>query len=166
MSKAYGICGLRIGYMLCANTAFTEKVRQGLSIWNLNGLAEAFLRHAPEYREEFKISCVKVRADRDRFYEELCTIKGLRVYKPDANYIFCRLPDNAPTGPEVTKKLFVEHNIYIKHCEGKIMPESNRYVRIASRTPAENTTIVAALSSILAPKNNANSVNKSKFGNS
>jgi histidinol-phosphate/aromatic aminotransferase/cobyric acid decarboxylase-like protein len=31
-------------------------------------------------------------------------------------------------------------------------PESNRYVRIASRTPTENTTIVAALSSILAKK--------------
>jgi histidinol-phosphate/aromatic aminotransferase/cobyric acid decarboxylase-like protein len=55
--------------------------------------------------------------------------------------------------------------MYIKHCEGKSMSESDRYVRIASRTPAENTTIVAALSSILAPKNNANSVNKSKFGN-
>jgi histidinol-phosphate/aromatic aminotransferase/cobyric acid decarboxylase-like protein len=162
MSKAYGICGLRIGYMLCANTAFTEKVRQGLSIWNLNGLAEAFLRHAPEYREEFKISCAKVRADRDRFYEELCTIKGLMVYKPDANYIFCRLPDDAPTGPEVTKKLFVEHNIYIKHCEGKNMPESNRYVRIASRTPAENKTLVAALNTIFEPENNTGSAQQSK----
>ncbi|MEE8060088.1 MAG: histidinol-phosphate transaminase [Pseudomonadales bacterium] len=165
MSKAYGICGLRIGYMLTANTAYAEKVRQGVSIWNLNGLAEAFLRHAPEYREEFKISCAKVRADRDRFYQQLCTIEGMSVYKPDANYIFCRLPDHAPTGPEVTRQLFVEHNIYIKHCEGKNMPESNRYVRIASRTPAENTTIVAALISILAPKNNANSANKSTFGN-
>ena len=165
MSKAYGICGLRIGYMLSANTAFTEKVRQGVSIWNLNGLAEAFLRHAPEYREEFKISCAKVRTDRDRFYRELCTIKGMTVYKPDANYVFCRLPDHAPTGPEVTRQLFVEHNIYIKHCEGKSMPESNRYVRIASRTPAENTTIVAVLNSILAPKNNTNSDNKSKYGN-
>jgi histidinol-phosphate/aromatic aminotransferase/cobyric acid decarboxylase-like protein len=32
------------------------------------------------------------------------------------------------------------------------MSESNRYVRIASRTPAENTMIVAILSSILAKK--------------
>ena len=111
MSKAYGICGLRIGYMLCANTVFTEKVRQGISIWNLNGLAEAFLRHAPEYRDEFKISCARVRADRDRFYQELCTIKGMTVYKPDANYIFCRLPDHAPTGPEVTRQLLVKQGL-------------------------------------------------------
>jgi threonine-phosphate decarboxylase len=156
---------LRIGYMLCANTAFTEKVRQGLSIWNLNGLAEAFLRHAPEYREEFKISCAKVRADRDRFYEELCTIKGLKVYKPEANYIFCRLPDDAPTAPEVTKYLFVEHNIYIKHCAGKNMPESNRYVRIASRTPAENKTLVAALKTIFERENITGSAQQSNLVN-
>ncbi|MBL4867016.1 MAG: histidinol-phosphate aminotransferase family protein [Pseudomonadales bacterium] len=165
MSKAYGICGLRIGYMLSANRAFTEKVRQGISIWNVNGLAEAFLRHAPEYRDEFKTSCAKVRADRDRFYQELCTIEGMTVYKPDANYIFCRLPDHAPTGPEVTRQLFVEHNIYIKHCDGKTMPDANRYLRIASRTPAENKTLVAALNVILAPQNRSNSAEQSKLGN-
>jgi len=154
MSKAYGICGLRIGYMLTANAVFAEKVRSGIHIWNLNGFAETFLKMAPEYREEFESSCSQVRKDRDQLYQDLCTIDGMVVYKPDANFIFCRLPDHTPTGPEVAKTLFVDHNIYIKHCEGKSMPESDRYVRIASRTPAENTTIVAALSDILALKNN------------
>jgi len=154
MSKAYGICGLRIGYMLTANDVFANKVRSGIHIWNLNGFAETFLKMAPEYRIEFESSCTKVRKDRDEFYHDLCTIDGMIVYKPDANYIFCRLPDHAPTGPEVAKTLFVGHNIYIKHCGGKSMPESDRYVRVASRTPAENTTIVAALSGILALKNN------------
>jgi hypothetical protein len=149
MSKAYGICGLRIGYMLTANKTFAESVRQGVSIWNLNGLAEAFLRSAPEYREEFKVSCAQVRADRDLLFKELSTIEGLLAYKPDANYIFCRLPDHSPTGPEVTRQLFVEHNIYIKHCHGKTMADSDRYLRIASRTPEENRTLVAALGQIV-----------------
>jgi threonine-phosphate decarboxylase len=160
MSKAYGICGLRIGYMLTANAAFADKVRAGLHIWNLNGFAETFLKMAPEYREEFKSSCAQVRKDRDRFYQDLCTIEGMVVYKPDANYIFCRLPDHSLSGPEVAQRLFVEHNIYIKHCEGKSMPDSDCYVRMASRTPAENANIVAALSDLLAPENNAVSVRK------
>ena len=42
MSKAYGICGLRIGYMLTANALFADQVRRGLHIWNLNGFAETF----------------------------------------------------------------------------------------------------------------------------
>lgn len=152
MSKAYGICGLRIGYMLTANMDFVEQVRSGIHIWNLNGFAETFLKMAPEYQQEFEDSCAQVRQERDEFYQGLCSIKGMVVYKPEANYIFCRLPEHSPTGPEVAKQLFVEHNTYIKHCEGKSMPESDRYVRIASRTPAENTAIINALTIIVGSK--------------
>ncbi|MEH6467317.1 MAG: histidinol-phosphate transaminase [Porticoccus sp.] len=149
MSKAYGICGLRIGYMLTANMDFAEQVRSGIHIWNLNGFAETFLKMAPEYRQEFETSCALVRQERDEFYQGLCSVEGMIVYKPEANYIFCRLPDHSPTGPDVAKSLFVDYNIYIKHCKGKSMPESDRYVRIASRTPAENTAIIDALKTIL-----------------
>ena len=149
MSKAYGICGIRIGYMLTANTDFAEKVRQGLHIWNINGFAEEFLRLAPQYRQEFRDSCDRVRADRDLFYEQLQTIPGMTVYQPDANYIFCRLPDHAASGPQVTEVLFMQHNVYIKHCQGKTMPESDRYLRIASRTQAENEQLVEMLGDII-----------------
>ncbi len=149
MSKAYGICGIRIGYMLTANSDFAAKVRQGLHIWNINGFAEEFLRLAPQYRQEFIDSCKKVRADRDHFYKQLQAVPGMTVYRPDANYIFCRLPDCAESGPEVTEKLFVKHNIYIKHCLGKTMPESDRYLRIASRTQPENQHLIEALRDII-----------------
>jgi len=149
MSKAYGICGIRIGYMLTANSDFAAKVRQGLHIWNINGFAEEFLRLAPQYRQEFIDSCSKVKDDRDQFYQELRSIKGLTVFQPDANFLFCRLPDQAASGPEVTRRLFVEHNIYIKHCQAKTLPESDRYIRIASRTQPENLRLVQALRDII-----------------
>jgi len=152
MSKAYGICGIRIGYMLTANRDFAAKVRQGLHIWNINGFAEEFLRLAPQYRQEFIVSCNKVKADRDHFYEQLQAIQGMTIYQPDANYIFCRLPDHAASGPEVTEELFIKHNIYIKHCQGKTMPESDRYLRIASRTQAENRRLVEALRDVIGPE--------------
>ena len=162
MSKAYGICGLRIGYLLTANADFCSKVRAGLPIWNLNGLAETFLKVSPEYREEFESSCFRVRQDRDAFYKDLCSIEGLLVYKPDANYVFCRLPDHAPSGPDVARRLFVEHNMYIKNCCGKSMPESDRYLRIASRTSDENANIVAALRGIILSENSAAVANEAE----
>jgi histidinol-phosphate/aromatic aminotransferase/cobyric acid decarboxylase-like protein len=149
LSKAYGICGLRIGYMLTANSEFAARVRDGIHIWNINGFAETFLELVPQYRKDFSDSCRQVMADRDKFYEELKSIPGLTVFKPDANYIFCRLPEHAASGPEITKSLFVEHNIYIKHCKGKTMPESDRYLRIASRTQAENHKLIEALRGII-----------------
>lgn len=152
MSKAYGICGLRIGYLLTANETLLRQVRQGLPIWNVNGFAEEFLRLAPRYRREFADSCARVRADRDGFYEDLRAIPDLTVYRPEANFIFCRLPDGAPSGPEVTRMLFVEDDIYIKHCQDKTMPDSSRYIRIASRTSPENRAVADALRRILGPK--------------
>ena len=149
MSKAYGICGLRIGYMLTANTDFAESVRTGIHIWNINGFAEEFLRILPRYKQEFEDSCEKVKADRDIFYNKLCAIKGMTVFKPDANYIYCRLPDTALSGPEITKRLFIKHNIYIKDSVGKTQPDANRYIRIASRTPKENNTLIDALTDVM-----------------
>jgi len=149
MSKAFGICGLRIGYMLTANSGFAEAVRNNIHIWNVNGFAEEFLRLVPRYRQEFTESCDQVKVDRDDLYEALCTVSGVTAYRPDANFVFCHLPDSAPDGPEVTRRLFIEHNIYIKHCQGKTLPDSDRYIRIASRTKAENRNLVEALPDIL-----------------
>ncbi len=149
MSKAYGICGLRIGYMLTANSEFAASVRDGIHIWNINGFAEEFLRILPEYKREFVESCKKVRDDRDKFYEKLCAIPGMTVFEPDANYIFCRLPDGALCGPEVTKRLFIEHNIYIKDSKGKTQPDADRYIRIASRTDKENNKLIEALIDVM-----------------
>ena len=149
MSKAYGICGLRIGYMLTANSKFAEAVRNGVHIWNINGFAEEFLRRLPKYKQEFIESCKQVRTDRDSLYKKLCGIEGMTVFKPDANFIFCCLPDYVQSAPEITKKLFIEHNMYIKDCVGKTQPDSDRYLRIASRTEPENCKLVEALINVM-----------------
>ena len=153
MSKAYGICGLRIGYMLTANAEFAESVRNGIHIWNINGFAEEFLRLMPRYTKEFKDSCAQVRVDRDKLYQDLSAISGMTVYKPDANYIFCCLPDHALSAPEITRELFISHNMYVKECEGKTLKDSDRFLRIASRTELENSKLVTALESVINSKN-------------
>ncbi len=39
--------------------------------------------------------------------------------------------------------------MYIKDCVGKTQPDSDRYLRIASRTEAENCKLVAALIDVM-----------------
>ncbi len=152
MSKAYGICGIRIGYLVTANQKFANAVRQGVHIWNINGFAEEFLRILPDFRTDFIKSCNQVRKDRDKLYENLNAFSQLSVYKPDANFIFCRLPDAGLNAPQLTEKLFIDHNMYIKHCQGKTLAHADRFIRIASRTEKENTNLVDALASILGYK--------------
>lgn len=166
MSKAYGICGLRLGYMLSANLEFVERVRKGVHIWNINGFAEEFLRILPGYKQEFIESCQQVRIDRDSLYQKLTTIKGMTACKPAANFIYCRLPDKAQSAPEIAKKLFIEHNILIKDCVGKTQPDADRYLRIASRTQAENHRLVEALKDVMGLKNEDDMDSHSKIGSS
>jgi histidinol-phosphate/aromatic aminotransferase/cobyric acid decarboxylase-like protein len=124
-------------------------------IWNINGFAEAFLRLLPDYKQDFFESCKQVRTDRDRLYKKLCCIEKMTVFKPDANFIFCRLPDNVQNALVITRKLFIEHNMYIKDCVGKTQPDSDRYLRIASRTEAENSNLVEALIDVMQFKDGA-----------
>jgi histidinol-phosphate/aromatic aminotransferase/cobyric acid decarboxylase-like protein len=149
MSKAYGICGLRIGYLLTANEGLLRRMRDRVHIWNLNGFAEEFLRLAPSLRQDFSESCELVRAESLAFFELLAGIPGLEVLRPEANFVFCKLPADAPTGADVARTLFVDDHILVKHCAGKSMSNGCRYLRIASRTHAENRRLVDALTRVL-----------------
>ncbi len=155
MSKCYGICGLRIGYLATRDIDLLNTIRQGLHIWNINGFAEEFLRQLPEFAEEFHASCNQVIRDRDAFFKDLSQIPDLKVYQPDANFIFCRLPDKAPPAAQVVELMFLGHNILVKDCGGKDMKEGDRYLRIASRTPEENQAFIKALIPTLTPSREA-----------
>jgi len=146
MSKVFGIAGLRVGYLLSADREFVEAVRRCLPIWNINGLAEEFLRTVGRYRGEFSDSCDVTRATCRELYLDLLALPGLEPLEPDANFVLCKLVAPSATGPEITRRLYVEHDILIKDCAGKSMPEADRYLRIASRTSAENSRLVQALS--------------------
>jgi threonine-phosphate decarboxylase len=66
--------------------------------------------------------------------------------------VFCRLPDDTQSAPEITQRLFIEHNMYIKHCSGKTLKDSDRYIRIASRTETENCALVDSLAELINSK--------------
>ena len=149
MSKVFGIAGLRIGYLLTADHAFAETVRAHLPIWNVNGLAEAFLRSVGRYRREFEASCELVQQTTRELYAQLGALRGIEALEPDANFVFCRITADGLTAPELVRRLYVTHNILIKDCAAKSMPDADRFLRIASRTPPENRRLVEALAALL-----------------
>lgn len=145
MSKVFGIAGLRLGYLLSADEEFVQSVRSHLPIWNVNGLAEAFLRAVGRYRRDFDESCKLTRDACQSLYESLGALPGIEPLAPDANFVFCKLTRGGITGETLARKLYVEHGILVKDCGGKSMPDAKYYVRIASRTPSENRKLLQAL---------------------
>lgn len=148
LSKVFGIAGLRIGYLRSSDREFIDAVRAALPIWNINGLAEEFMRTVGRYRSDFAASCEATRTSCAALYEDLAALPNLEPIRPDANFILARLTEG-PSGPEVARRLYVEHNILIKDCASKSMPDADRFLRIASRTPEENRVLVEALASVL-----------------
>ncbi|MFI9638160.1 aminotransferase class I/II-fold pyridoxal phosphate-dependent enzyme [Nocardia sp. NPDC051929] len=148
MSKAYGVGGLRLGFLATADTVLRERVLAELPVWNINGLAEAFLRRLPGFADQYQASIARVRHDRAEFYRELRTVPGVTALEPDANFVLLRLLGTR-TAREVTEELLHRHGVLVKDCTNKSMPDAHRYIRIACRTAAENTRVIAALTAVL-----------------
>jgi len=149
LSKVHGVAGLRLGYLLSSDPALVADLRGRLPVWNVNGPAEEFLRLLPRYAGALEESCRRVRRDRDELHAALCEVQGLAVVRSEANFLLCRLPDEAPDGRDVARTLFERHAILVKDCSGKTMPAGNRYLRLAVRTPAENHRLLEALREVL-----------------
>ncbi len=147
MSKVYGVGGLRLGYLVSANVPFLARVRGQLPIWNINGLAEGFLRLLPRYRAEFRNSREAVWRDSQEFHRLLTAIPGMTASPPEANFIFLRLPEGMRSDA-VARRFFMEHNILVKHCAQKSMPDGARYLRVSTRTPEENRRFAALLAAM------------------
>ena len=148
MSKVFGVAGVRLGYLLSADQPFIDAVRASLPIWNINGLAEEFLRVVGRYRAEFFASCELTRETCLQFYRDLDALPGIEPIKPDANFILCKLTKPGINAPELARRMYVDHNILVKDCAAKSMPDADRYLRIASRTPLENKHLVNVLGTL------------------
>ena len=143
LSKNYGIPGLRLGYAVSGSSERVKQLRQDLPIWNINSLAQFFLRHYGEYQEEFMVSCLRVREATQRLFQQLRGVPYLYPFPTEGNFVLCRVLYGI-TGEELTSALFEQYNILVNNCSGKEGLE-DPYIRIASRTDADNADLVAAL---------------------
>ena len=143
LSKNYGIPGLRIGYAASGNEQRIKQLREDLPIWNVNSMAQFFLQRYGEYQEEFAVSCLKVREATQKLYQQLLRVPYLCPFPTQGNFILCWVLYGW-TGAELTSALLERCNVLVNNCSGKEGLEDS-YIRIASRTEAENSDLVAAL---------------------
>jgi len=146
LTKFYAIPGLRLGFSL-ASLDITELLHAGKDPWNVNTLAQnagvvALQDHS--YQEKSKEFINKVNQD---FYHSLLTVPGLKPYVPSANFILINLKETNMTSKEMQTAL-IAHNILIRDCSN-YPGLSSQYIRIAVKTPAQNSQFIKALKKIL-----------------
>lgn len=147
ISKSYGVPGLRLGILACSNESIIAFLKKDVAIWNVNSFAEFYMQIEEKYKKEYKAALCQFKKERTRFIGKLEGFPQLQVLPSQANYIMVNIK-NSMTAANLTEKLVIEHNIFIKDLSGKIYEDSGQWVRIAIRNQEDNNKLIKALETI------------------
>lgn len=140
-SKAYGLAGLRTGY-LAANQEVTRRLLLTKPPYNVNVVSEALAVAALQHTAWLQDNVAQVQGERERLADRLRTL-GFRVHPSDANFILC----DAPTDPAVLQAGLKRHNILARTFPGK--PRLEQTIRFTVGAPEHTDALVTALEAVL-----------------
>jgi threonine-phosphate decarboxylase len=130
IGKHCGVPGLRLGYYCTSSPGFLDKIRTALPIWNINTLAEYFLKELKNTDEEYHKARKKVIADVKYLHENLQKIDGFEVYETRSNFILLKIT-NGMDAYQVQMKLLEDYGVYVRDCSNKVGLDKY-HIRVAS----------------------------------
>lgn len=144
ISKSYGVPGIRLGILASADAELISTMKKEVAIWNINSFGEFYMQIAEKYQKEYEISLDRIKEVRQSFMEGLSRNAALRVFPSQANYIMVEIV-NGMTAKELTRRLLLKHNLFIKDLSGKINRGKRQFVRLAVRNIEDNQKLLEAL---------------------
>lgn len=139
-TKLYAMAGVRLGYVLCSNSALLEKLRLAGPPWSVSSLAQAAGRAALQEKEYVHEVRALIQTQRPLLMEGLQKL-GLRVIPGEANYLLFQCKTDL-IGP------LRKRGILLRSCSNYRGLDSTWY-RTAVRTEAENCRLLTALEEIV-----------------
>ncbi|OOM07400.1 threonine-phosphate decarboxylase CobD [Clostridium saccharobutylicum] len=136
LTKFFALPGIRIGYGICSDETFLEKINKIIPAWNINIFAEIATKECLKDEKYIKTTLEFIRNEKQYVYNELKKIKQIKVYKPSANFILLRTKDKVDL-----KQNLLKNNILIRSCSNYEGLNEN-YYRIAIRSRDENTKLM------------------------
>ena len=136
-SKAWGLAGLRVGYLIAEDPAVAVAVRKTHVPFSVSMLAQAAAVAALASDEEVRARCAAVVAERDRLTAALRE-RGLDVSDSQANFVWLPVGEQAT---ELTAALEARAII--------TRPFAGEGVRVTVGTPEEDDLFLAALDAVL-----------------
>ena len=147
MSKDFGIAGIRAGYAVMNSRRVQELLLNGF-LWNSNGLSEYFFRlyTRDEFLKEYEHVRVKYIKETQEFIKQLRLIPNIKVYPSMANFALVEIL-SGESSDDFVFNMLIDHGVYLRTCSDKI-GLNGEFVRLASRTKAENQYIIECFNKI------------------
>lgn len=137
-SKAMGMAGLRVGYLM-THPELTAEIAKAKLPYNVNQFSLTAAEVALENLGRFRPSIDAVLRDRDLLGAELREVPGVRVFPTGANFFLLELP--AP--PRVVFEDLHRQGVLVRDVSA--YPMLSRCLRVSVGTPDENSRFLEAL---------------------
>lgn len=134
-SKAYGLAGVRVGYLVAA-PEIVDEVNKVLAPFAVNGIAQAAAIAALAARDEYEPLLAGIRQERARVVAAL-TEAGWQLPDAQANFVYLPLGDR-------TQDMYVE----IEKRGVVTRPFAGEGIRVTIGTPEENDRFLATLAEV------------------
>ncbi len=134
-----GLAGLRLGFLI-ADTKIIEEVNKVRLPFNVNSISQAIASKVLKDKSRLNSVVQLIASEREKLFNEMERIKGIRPYPSEANFILFKVKDPDRVYNALLKKSILVRNIkdVIKGC-----------LRVTVGTPKENKAFLQALQEIL-----------------
>jgi histidinol-phosphate aminotransferase len=148
-SKAMGLAGLRVGYLL-ASSELAREVSKAVLPYNLNAFSQTAAEVAVEmYEAELRPTVARIISERERLFAELEKIEGLAPVRSQANFMIVR---SKIEPRRVYNELLRRGGVLVRDVSG--YPMLKDFFRVSVGTPAENDRLLQGLRHIFYGKEN------------
>lgn len=146
-SFAYGLAGLRVGYLL-GSTQLVKDLNGQLTDYRVGMLQEAMViagLHDKEHLPFVRATCAK---ERKVLLDGMSAMKGVEAFPSQVNFIFARFTDGR-TGAWLKARM-AERGIQIKCFDPFAGERYDEYFRVTLGVEAENTYFIDVMRDVLA----------------
>jgi histidinol-phosphate aminotransferase len=144
-SKAFGLAGLRLGYLI-ANKSIIDYVQRVMDPFNLNVVTQRLITLALQNWSQFEERINFVVNEREWLMKNLAQTDGVKPYPSDANFILFKVTKNNLTSATVKDRL-EDRNVLVK--DRGHLPLLENCIRVTVGTRNMNETFLSTLKEVL-----------------
>ncbi len=137
-SKAFGLAGFRIGYLLCDEN-LTNYFNRVKIPWNVSLVSIAAALAALEDEEDQRKKREIILIGREFISKELNQIPGIKAFPSEGNFVLIDASILGKNSNEIAEDL-IQRGIYIRPMGGHHLPQG--YVRVTVGTLEQNQTFI------------------------
>jgi histidinol-phosphate aminotransferase len=137
-SKAMGMAGLRLGYMM-AHPDLAAQISKAKLPYNVNQFTLTVAEVALENLDRFRPAIETIFKEKERLYKELGALPGVKVYPSESNFFLVEVP----IAPRTLFDNLYAQGILIRDVSS--YPTLSKCLRISVGAPEENDKLLSAM---------------------